>query len=390
MHAERVGEDRLDHVAVADRDPDRVGAVLGLDRARPGGVRRRPRGLHRGHRLAAGERAPPTGCACTVFHSGSLASVLQRAALPVAVVALGAARARWRPSARAVLRRTIAGAVSRQRSSGLVTTRRERQPGQPLARRARPARRRCRRGGRPAAAGQDAGRVRGGAAVSDQDHVAMSREPSGGRSRSDAGRDRRQRALPQGRAGRRGLPPRTTWPRSATAATERRRLRLGRAARARPRTSSSDVAEVFGLHPLAVEDASTPTSGPSSSATTTRCSWSLKTLWYVDEDDAVETGEINMFVGRDFVVTVRHGEGAELHTARPRPRGSRPQVLAHGPSAVVYAVCDRVVDGYEEVGDVARGGRRRGRGVGVLRPSAPTTPRGSTSSSARSPRCAGR
>jgi magnesium transporter len=74
----------------------------------------------------------------------------------------------------------------------------------------------------------------------------------------------------------------------------------------------------------------------------------LKTLWYVDEFDAVETGEINMFLGPDFVVTVRHGEGSELQTARHRLEGQA-GVLAHGPSAVLYAVCDTVVDGYVAV-----------------------------------------
>ena len=76
----------------------------------------------------------------------------------------------------------------------------------------------------------------------------------------------------------------------------------------------------------------------------------MKSLWYVDADDAVETGEINMFVGDDFIITVRHGEGSELHTAR-RDLEARAKVLTHGPSAVVYAVCDRVVDGYLSVMD---------------------------------------
>ena len=77
---------------------------------------------------------------------------------------------------------------------------------------------------------------------------------------------------------------------------------------------------------------------------------SLKTLWYVDENDAVETGEINIFVGHDFVVTVRHGKGGGLHDARIALEGMQ-SVLAHGPSAVVYAVCDQVVDAYEAVAE---------------------------------------
>jgi magnesium transporter len=76
----------------------------------------------------------------------------------------------------------------------------------------------------------------------------------------------------------------------------------------------------------------------------------LKTLWYVDEDDAVETGEIAMFVGDDFVVTVRHGQGNELHSAREELEASR-KVMAHGPGGVLYAVIDRVVDEYLDVVD---------------------------------------
>ncbi len=74
----------------------------------------------------------------------------------------------------------------------------------------------------------------------------------------------------------------------------------------------------------------------------------LKTLWYVDETDQVETGEIALFVGEQFVVSVRHGKGNELHTARLKLE-SREKMLTHGPSAVVHAVCDQVVDNYESV-----------------------------------------
>ena len=110
------------------------------------------------------------------------------------------------------------------------------------------------------------------------------------------------------------------------------------------------VAEVFGLHPLAVEDAVKAHQRPKLERYDDSLFLILKTLWYVDEEDAVETGEINMFVGPDFVVTVRHGEGGALHRARMALE-DREQVLAHGPSAVVYAVCDEVVDAYEAVAE---------------------------------------
>lgn len=108
------------------------------------------------------------------------------------------------------------------------------------------------------------------------------------------------------------------------------------------------VAAAFDLHPLAVEDAVKAHQRPKLERYDDSLFLVLKTLWYVDEEDAVETGEINLFVGRDFVVSVRHGHGSELASARQELE-AREQVLEHGPSAVVYAVCDRVVDGYRDV-----------------------------------------
>ena len=105
---------------------------------------------------------------------------------------------------------------------------------------------------------------------------------------------------------------------------------------------------LFELHPLAVEDALHAHQRPKLERYDTVLFLVLKTLWYVDERDAVETGEIQLFIGNNFVISVRHGEGTELHSAR-LDLEQRTQVLGHGPSAVVYAVCDRVVDSYEDV-----------------------------------------
>ncbi len=108
------------------------------------------------------------------------------------------------------------------------------------------------------------------------------------------------------------------------------------------------VAAAFDLHPLAVEDAFEAGQRPKLDHYESSLFMTIKTLWYVESDDAVETGEIHLFVGADFVVTVRHGAGSELHGARMLLEG-RKNVLTHGPTAVVYAVCDLVVDGYEAV-----------------------------------------
>jgi magnesium transporter len=108
------------------------------------------------------------------------------------------------------------------------------------------------------------------------------------------------------------------------------------------------VAREFGLHPLAVEDAVHAHQRPKLERYGGALFLVLKTLWYVDESDSVETGEIAMFVGERFVVTVRHGAGAGLAGTR-HDLEQRAAVLGHGPASVVYAVCDRVVDEYAQV-----------------------------------------
>ncbi len=108
------------------------------------------------------------------------------------------------------------------------------------------------------------------------------------------------------------------------------------------------IAELYHLHPLAVEDAIRAHQRPKVEVYDDSLFIVLRTLWYVDEEDAVETGEISLFVGDRFVVSVRHGAGAALSETRHRLEGMA-NVLAHGPSAVVYAVCDQVVDRYEAV-----------------------------------------
>lgn len=111
-----------------------------------------------------------------------------------------------------------------------------------------------------------------------------------------------------------------------------------------------DVAIAFALHPLAIEDALKAHQRPKLEMYDDSLFLVLKTIWYVDVDDAVETGEIGIFVGPDFVVTVRHGDGTDLSAAR-RSLEARRSVLASGPASVVYAVCDYVVDSYEHVAD---------------------------------------
>ena len=110
------------------------------------------------------------------------------------------------------------------------------------------------------------------------------------------------------------------------------------------------VAVTFDLHPLAVEDAVVAHQRPKLETYEDSVFLVLKTVRYVDEREVIETGELMLFVGERFVVTVRHGAAADLGDVR-RELEHRPDLLELGPLGVLYAVVDRVVDGYEPAAD---------------------------------------
>ncbi|GGU93659.1 magnesium/cobalt transporter CorA [Actinomadura sp. LOL_016] len=121
-------------------------------------------------------------------------------------------------------------------------------------------------------------------------------------------------------------------------------------------TELADLAEVFGLHPLAVEDAIHAHQRPKLERYDDVHFVVMKTVGYVpgeDGSEVVETGEIMIFCGPDFVVTVRHGTHGELAPVRSRLERD-PSRLAMGPAAVLHAVADRVVDGYVNVADAVQ------------------------------------
>ncbi|WBB60309.1 magnesium/cobalt transporter CorA [Streptomyces sp. WMMC500] len=110
------------------------------------------------------------------------------------------------------------------------------------------------------------------------------------------------------------------------------------------------VTHGLGLHPLAAEDAVTAHQRPKLEVYDAALFLVLKPVLYDDRTDTITVSEINVFVGDSFVVTVRHGEANPLGGVRARLE-QQPDVLAHGPTAVVYAVCDAVVDNYLDVAD---------------------------------------
>ncbi|WP_405015341.1 magnesium and cobalt transport protein CorA [Kitasatospora sp. NBC_01539] len=115
------------------------------------------------------------------------------------------------------------------------------------------------------------------------------------------------------------------------------------------------VAAEFDLHPLAVEDALTAAhQRPKLEVYPDSVFAVVKTLAYERPDVPVVTGEVLMFVGDAFVITVRHGAISPLGTLRKDLEG-RPEILALGPAAVLYGVCDRVVDDYVDLVTTVQG-----------------------------------
>ncbi len=116
------------------------------------------------------------------------------------------------------------------------------------------------------------------------------------------------------------------------------------------------VADAFDLHPLAVEDAVHAHQRPKLERYGDTLFLVLKTIVYVDHEqvtatsEIVDTGEIMVFAGPGFAITVRHGSAPPLDGVR-RQMEADPHQLGHGPAAVLHAVADHVVDRYLEVAD---------------------------------------
>jgi magnesium transporter len=107
-----------------------------------------------------------------------------------------------------------------------------------------------------------------------------------------------------------------------------------------------DVAKIYELHPLAVEDAVHAHQRPKLERYDDSLLVVVKTLRYVDHEEVFELGEVLIFVGLDYVITVRHGQGCDLAGIRHQLE-SDPERLAIGPAEVLHTIADHVVDLYE-------------------------------------------
>ncbi len=113
----------------------------------------------------------------------------------------------------------------------------------------------------------------------------------------------------------------------------------------------AEIADIFELPPLAVEDAVHAHQRPKLDAYDDTSFLVFKTARYVAHEhltatsEVVETGEIMVFVGPHFVVTVRHGYAGQLDAVRKSVEANG-ELLRHGPWAVAYAIADHTVDEY--------------------------------------------
>jgi magnesium transporter len=107
----------------------------------------------------------------------------------------------------------------------------------------------------------------------------------------------------------------------------------------------------FDLHPLAIEDAVHGHTRSKLEMFGDDLFMVISTVAYLDHaeltdtSEIVSTGQVMVFLGNHFVITVRRGEHAQLSTLR-RSLEADPERLARGPSTVLYAIADKIIDDY--------------------------------------------
>ncbi len=107
----------------------------------------------------------------------------------------------------------------------------------------------------------------------------------------------------------------------------------------------NEIVDVFGLHPLAVEDMVTANQRPKVERYDEWLFVVLRTARYLDEPETVEFGEIQLLCDEHTIVVIRHGAPCPLESVRRRLERDA-EALGNGPIEVLHAVIDRVVDNY--------------------------------------------
>ncbi|RLP93127.1 MULTISPECIES: magnesium/cobalt transporter CorA [unclassified Micromonospora] len=116
------------------------------------------------------------------------------------------------------------------------------------------------------------------------------------------------------------------------------------------------IAETYGLHELAVEDAVKAQQRPKLERFGDVSFLVLRTARYCEHaelnenSEVVETGQVMLFIGPNFLISVRHGDACRLSPVRADLE-TKQELLLQGPWSVAYAITDRVVDLYLEVAE---------------------------------------
>ncbi|MEZ5157245.1 MAG: magnesium/cobalt transporter CorA [Candidatus Nanopelagicales bacterium] len=116
------------------------------------------------------------------------------------------------------------------------------------------------------------------------------------------------------------------------------------------RAELSLVQGVFDLPELQVEDAANHRQRPKVELGDRSALVIMKILSYYEQTSDVETGQISIFLGENFVITVRYGPLGDITSIRRRLE-STPELLGNGPTAVAHAIMDATVDGYISVAE---------------------------------------
>ncbi len=105
------------------------------------------------------------------------------------------------------------------------------------------------------------------------------------------------------------------------------------------------VQQVFGLHHLAIEDAHNAHQRPKLETYESSLFVVLRTVQMDGAPPRLEFGETHVFVGGNYLVTVRHGS-LRSHVGLRARCESTPALLSRGPGFVLYALMDFIVDQY--------------------------------------------
>jgi magnesium transporter len=108
------------------------------------------------------------------------------------------------------------------------------------------------------------------------------------------------------------------------------------------------IQKQFGLHDLAIEDTHRAHQRPKIEAYGETLFIVLRTVQMHNQE--IDLGETHFFVGRNFIITVRHGSSLAYTDVRTRCE-STPHLLQKGPGFALYAVMDAIVDQYFPVVD---------------------------------------